>query len=131
VDALGPLRPVLIVDAMVGYGLTGPPRGEALAAMEWAAAQSAPIVSLDVPSGLDATTGHAPGASMDAAMTMTLALPKTGLDAAGVGELWLADIGIPRATFAEAGIETPRSVFRGRHLVRLNGPLGPESQEAL
>ncbi len=62
-------------------------------------ARDAPVLSLDVPSGIDATTGIARRPAIKAAATMTLALPKEGLRREGardlVGELYLADIGVP------------------------------------
>jgi len=57
----------------------------------------APVLALDVPSGVDATSGDSTGAHVRAAATMTLALPKTGLDVGAVGDLWVADIGIPHS----------------------------------
>jgi NAD(P)H-hydrate epimerase len=76
------------------------------------------VVALDVPSGLDATTGAAPGEVVRADITMTLALPKTGLHAPMVGALELADLGIPAATFRRAGV-TYVSPFDDRFRVAL------------
>jgi NAD(P)H-hydrate epimerase len=123
---LAELQPGLILDAVIGYSLAGAPRGGSLDLIEWANAQDAPTVSLDVPSGLDSTTGEAPGGAIQATATMTLALPKTGLDAAAVGELWLADIGIPIEVYERVGIDIPTGVFGSRFRVRLmaRGPGG-------
>lgn len=85
----------LIIDAVVGYSLRAAPRGTALDLIQWANSSGAPILSLDVPSGVDATTGQAMGAFIQAQWTMTLALPKTGLLPDKTGDLYLADIGIP------------------------------------
>ena len=68
----------------------------------------APVLALDVPSGVDASSGDSAGAHVGAATTMTLALPKTGLDVGAVGDLWVADIGIPRSVLERAGIPQPR-----------------------
>jgi len=94
----------LVVDALIGYSLHGPPRGAAMDLIRWTNDSGAVVVALDVPSGLDATTGAAPGEVVRAHATMTLALPKTGLSAPTVGELELADLGIPAATFRRAGL---------------------------
>jgi len=94
----------LVVDALVGYGLSGAPRGSAAALIEHTAATDSPVVSLDVPSGVDATTGETPGVAVDPARTLTLALPKTGLSECS-GSLWLGDLGIPPAVYDAAGIE--------------------------
>ena len=77
------------------------------------------VVSLDVPSGLDSTTGTAPGECVHATTTMTLALPKTGLDADAVGRLWLADIGIPREVYSRVGVHPPEGLFTPGYRVQL------------
>ncbi len=105
VEALSELRPSIILDGLIGYGLHDAPIGSVPAMIEYANGSSAPILSLDVPSGIDATTGEARGAVITPKWTMTLALPKTGLSNSNSGEIYLADIGIPSAAFAMAGIE--------------------------
>src|SRR5262249_26057636 len=96
--------PDLIVDALIGYGLASAPAGRAADLIRWANQSGAPILALDVPSGVDSTTGLTPGAFIRARWTMTLALPKSGLMPEKIGDLVLADIGIPRATFDRAGV---------------------------
>jgi NAD(P)H-hydrate epimerase len=113
------LESALIVDALIGYSLAGPPRGPALEMVDWAGSRAAPIVALDVPSGMDATTGEAPGAHVRATATMTLALPKRGLGVPVVGDLHLADIGIPAAVYRRAGIDVPPDLFGERYRVAL------------
>lgn len=114
---LGDLDPALIVDAVIGYSLSGPPRRAALHMIEWVLNEETPVLSLDVPSGIDSTTGETPGAHVIASQTMTLALPKTGLDVAAVGTLWLADIGIPGETYRRAGIPIPVGLFGDEFIV--------------
>ncbi len=94
----------LIVDALLGTGIKGGVEGklaETIGAMNDA---HVPIVSVDVPSGLDADTGKVNGACVKATLTVTFALPKIGLmvypGAAQVGELIVADIGMPREVMA-------------------------------
>ena len=94
----------VVVDALIGYGLREAPRGRAAELIGWANAAGAPILALDVPSGMNATTGERPSACIQARATLTLALPKTGLAKGTAGDLWLADIGIPRATYQRAGV---------------------------
>ncbi len=98
----------LIVDGLIGYSLSGAPRGAVVDLIRWANGHSAPILALDVPSGVDATTGHACESVIQAAATLTLALPKTGLRsseaAANVGELYLADIGVPPDLYAHPDV---------------------------
>lgn len=98
----------LILDALIGYSLQGAPYGEAARLIRRTADQSAPVLSLDVPSGIEAGTGvlHQPHIQADA--TLTLALPKEGLlkseTRPSVGELYLADIGIPPEVYQTVGI---------------------------
>ena len=86
-------RARVVVDALIGYSLRGAPRGRA-AELILASNRHKRVLSLDLPSGLDATTGEAPGAVVRPERTLTLALPKTGLGEIP-GDLYLADIGIP------------------------------------
>jgi NAD(P)H-hydrate epimerase len=65
---------------------------------------SGPTVSLDVPSGIDATAGETLRVAVTPDRTITLALPKMGLDAP-TGAIYLADIGIPRTVYDRLGIE--------------------------
>lgn len=95
----------LILDALIGYSLRSAPRGTTNDLIQWASGTGAPCLSLDVPSGVEATTGATPGAFIQPQWTMTLALPKTGLVPERTGELMLADIGIPEDTFRRAGLE--------------------------
>ena len=96
-------RSQLAVDALVGYSLRGAPRGRVAELIDLCNEDAARVLSLDLPSGLDATTGEAPGAVIDPERTMTLALPKTGLRHAP-GELYLADIGIPPQVYQSMGL---------------------------
>lgn len=119
INELDALAPALVIDAILGYSLRGAPRGVAADLIGWTSAQHAPVVSLDVPSGIDATTGAAPGDHMPATTTMTLALPKTGLNTAAAGRLWLADIGIPREVYRRVGIQPPTTLFTSGYRVQL------------
>ncbi|MFQ5603803.1 MAG: NAD(P)H-hydrate epimerase [bacterium] len=94
----------LILDAVIGYNLKGAAAGRAAETIQWANRQPAPILSLDVPSGLDATTAETPGVCINARWTLTLALPKTGLLPEKCGQLFLADIGIPATVYERAGL---------------------------
>ena len=117
-------EPDLVVDGVIGYNLDGEPRGAAADLIRWANDASAPVLSLDVPSGVDATTGTVFDPAVRAAATLTLALPKQGLGAEGVeshvGELWLADIGVPPGLYAEPalGIDV-EPIFACHEIIRL------------
>ncbi len=75
-------------------------------------------LALDVPSGLDATTGATPGAAIVPDRTLTLALPKTGLIGVS-GELYLADIGIPPNVYKGIGF-TLEPFFGDRYWIQLS-----------
>ena len=92
----------VVVDALIGYSLRGAPRGRAVELIH-ACNRHGRVLSLDVPSGLDATTGEAPGAVVQPERTLTLALPKTGLSRIP-GDLYLADIGIPPEVYERLGL---------------------------
>ncbi len=124
VQALGSMleHADLILDALIGYGLNGTPRGETANLIRSANQSGKPILALDTPSGLDTSTGKFFDPCIRAQATLTMALPKTGLLTASaravVGELYLADISVPRAVYARMGIEVP-NLFAESSLVRL------------
>ncbi|UCG23176.1 MAG: NAD(P)H-hydrate epimerase, partial [Chloroflexota bacterium] len=99
----------LIVDAIIGYGLSGNPRGEAADWITRANSAGRPILALDAPSGLDTTTGAAGDPCIKAQATLTLALPKVGLTTseaeAVVGKLYLADISVPPALYRRLDLD--------------------------
>jgi NAD(P)H-hydrate epimerase len=97
-------RSHLVVDALIGYSLRGAPRGGVAELIDMCNEHARRVLSLDVPSGLDATTGETLGAVVHPQRTLTLALPKTGLEAIA-GELYLADIGIPSAVYGALGLD--------------------------
>lgn len=92
----------LIIDALIGFSLRGAPRGRAAVVMESIEASDAPTLSLDVPSGIDSTTGDTHGLHIQAQATLTLALPKVGLrEVDAVGELFVTDISIPPSVYED------------------------------
>ena len=115
-------RADLLLDGLLGYSVSGPPRGSVAELIRAANTSGVPILGIDLPSGLDPDSGAPLGVAIRAAATVTLALPKRGLVAAGsrnlVGELLLADIGVPSQAFARMGIDT-RRVFERGDLLRI------------
>ncbi len=110
-------RAEVVVDALIGYSLRGAPRGRAAELIELSNEHARQVLALDVPSGLDATTGDTPGAVVHPDRTLTLALPKTGL-AAISGEIYLADIGIPPEVYEPFGLSF-EPFFQGRYWMPL------------
>jgi len=69
----------LVVDALLGTGATGAPTGGVAAAIRCINAAKLPVVALDIPSGVDASTGEAPGEAISATVTPTFHAAKVGL----------------------------------------------------
>ena len=86
----------IVVDAVIGYGRRGVPQGRTTELVDLCNHHALHALFLDIPSGFDATTGETRGAAVlaERTLTLTLALPKTGLRRVS-GELYEADIGIP------------------------------------
>ena len=94
-----------VVDAVLGTGARGAPSGPAGEAIALLASVRAPILSIDIPSGLDCDTGEAHGVFVRARITAALGLLKKGLLAPAavewVGRLEVVDIGLPPALLRE------------------------------
>lgn len=99
----------IIIDALLGYSLRGNPREPISGMIRKANDHGASIISLDLPSGLNALTGEVMEPCINADYTMTLAYPKTGLkeNPEVVGQLFIADIGLPSKLYRELGLEKP------------------------
>ena len=106
----------IVVDAMIGYGLEGDLSEELQIIIdELQKRRELTVISLDAPSGLNVSGEPVRSKTIHARATLTLALPKQGLlldgNRAVVGELFLADIGVPRELYEEMGIEVA-TIFR-------------------
>lgn len=117
-------RADVILDGLIGYNLDASPRGRVAKMIEWASHRGEPIISLDVPSGLDVDTGIAHKPTVKASATMTLALPKTGLLSSQasdyVGDLYLADISVPEMIYKKLGIEISEpNIFKEKSVIQL------------
>jgi NAD(P)H-hydrate epimerase len=114
----------VILDGLIGYSLSGAPRGPAATLIEWANRQSSPTLALDVPSGFDASTGQIYEPAIRATATLTIALPKLGMqsdDAAGhIGDLYGADISVPPELYRRLspGLEIDY-LFQGNDIIRI------------
>lgn len=102
----GGARPALIVDALLGTGLSGDVRGVAKAVIEWVGAQRAPVVAVDIPSGVDGATGAVLGVAIEAVETVTFSASKPGHwlhpGAGHRGALRVVDIGMPPSALDRA-----------------------------
>jgi len=123
VDGVGDLgEPDVIVDALLGIGLTDAPREDAARMIDLINASGRPVVSVDVPSGVNASTGEVPGVAVHASSTVTFGAAKVGLAIAPgffhAGSVQIAPIGLrPREhehalVPASALLEVPRKQTR-------------------
>ncbi|NOR50278.1 MAG: NAD(P)H-hydrate dehydratase [Desulfuromonadales bacterium] len=91
----------VLIDALFGTGLTKPVHGLYLQAIEWLNQQPVPVIAVDIPSGVDASTGRVLGTAVNATLTVSFAFPKVGQvsypGAGFAGELVTVDIGIPES----------------------------------
>lgn len=112
-------RGVAIVDALLGTGFEGAPRGPVAEAIEAVNEAGGQVVSVDVPSGVDASTGEVAGAAVLAEYTVSFHMAKPGLwvhpGKCRVGQTVAIDIGIPRG----APVETDIGLVRPSVLVEL------------
>jgi ADP-dependent NAD(P)H-hydrate dehydratase / NAD(P)H-hydrate epimerase len=100
----------VIVDAIFGTGLNRAPEGRFAEWIEAVNAAGKRVVSVDVPSGLDADTGVAYSPIVRADLTIALGLPKPGLR----GEVVVVDIGVPLPAYAAVGVEVRPQLFGER-----------------
>jgi len=97
----------VLVDAIFGTGISGAPRGKALEMIEFANGLAGPMVAVDIPSGVNGTTGDAEGGAIVADHTVTIGTPKTGLlfhpGKSYAGEVTVVDIGFPEEVIDKHG----------------------------
>ena len=100
----------LVIDALFGTGLTSAPRAESLALIQAINKQSAPVLAVDVPSGLDCDKGEPMGSCVRAARTVTFVAEKIGFAKPRakhfIGDVTVADIGCPRELVEEVAQKT-------------------------
>ena len=116
-----PAHTDLVVDALLGNGVRGALRGEVAALAEWVGTCPAPVVALDVPSGLDATTGQAVSGTPRADVTVAFAAVTTGLVLGDgpihAGRVVQVEIGIPEAELRDRATAWRASAsWAGAHL---------------
>jgi hydroxyethylthiazole kinase-like uncharacterized protein yjeF len=139
-EAIG--RAVVLVDALLGTGFEGVPRGPVAQAIEVVNGASGRVVSVDVPSGVDASSGEVGGEAVKAELTVTFHTAKPGLwvhpGKGQAGEAHVIDIGVPRGAPLEADVgliapsalatlprRTPISTkFTSGHVVVVGGSRG-------
>ncbi len=113
----------LIIDALLGYNLDGNPREPIATIIKSANASGVPILAVDIPSGLQGDTGEPLPPTIKAHTTLTLALPKVGLTLKKakeyVGELYLADLSVPKTVYEKIGINNIPVIFEKEEVVKI------------
>lgn len=121
--AAGPSNGQIKIDALLGTGVTGAPRAEVAASIEALNACDGPTVAVDIPSGIDADTGEAPGAAVRARATVTFGYPKLGLylreGANASGDIIVDPIGFP---WESLSVQTPYAWLRSGEMRRVLPP---------
>ncbi len=135
----------ILIDAMLGVGLSSPLKGNYALTAELMNMAGRPVVAVDIPTGINADTGAVMGTAVRADLTVTMVLPKRGLvlypGASFAGQVRVADIGIPtevvekekiRVIMLEHGLAGGQMAVRDRdankgdygHLLVIAGSLG-------
>lgn len=111
-----------VIDALIGTSLRGAPDAMVQPLIELAGVGQGAVISLEMPTGIAASSGARPDFAVSADATLALALPKWGISIGqGVrhaGTTYLADVGIPASVFVELGFDA-RGMFDGGPLLRL------------
>ena len=139
-------RPDAVIDALLGTGLKGAPREETSRLIEQINAAGVPVLAVDIPSGVNASTGEVAGAAVNADLTVAMHGAKVGLAVAPgrfhAGEVAVADIGLEpaetehRLVTAEILAEVPRRSARDNkytagHVLVVGGSRGMTGAPAL
>ena len=112
----------LVIDTLLGYNLKGNPKEPIATLINLSNSAGRSILAVDIPSGLDGNTGQPHAPTIKANTTITLALPKAGLLTEKakefVGELYLADLSVPKNVYDKLGISIP-VLFEHQEIVKV------------
>jgi NAD(P)H-hydrate epimerase len=112
-----------IIDGLFGYSLSGAPREPAASIIESINSSAAPVISNDIPTGIDATTGEVNEPAIRATITVTIALPNTAFNNDETrqlcGDIYLGDISVPAELYKRTlGLSIPQ-LFAAGPIVKL------------
>jgi hydroxyethylthiazole kinase-like uncharacterized protein yjeF len=139
-------QPEIVLDALLGTGLEGAPRAETSRLIEEINGAGVPVLAVDIPSGVNASTGEVAGAAVRADVTVTMHGSKVGLAVAPgrfhAGEVEVADIGLDQAEtehrlvtpaiLAEVPRRSPRdNKYTAGHVLVVGGSPGMTGAPAL
>jgi NAD(P)H-hydrate epimerase len=105
------------LEGLIGYNLKGDPRPPFDSMIE-EINNFETVVSIDIPTGVDANTGELAEPAVKADYTVTLAVPKKGMNQDNSSDIWVADISIPSEAYRELGFEA--DLFSKGSLEKLN-----------
>ncbi len=105
------------LEGLIGYNLNGNPRPPFDSMIREINQKNETVVSIDLPTGLNANTGEKSSPTVESDYTITLAMPKKGITEENSGEIWVADISIPPEAYREFGFKG--DVFKQKSLIRL------------
>lgn len=112
----------LVIDALLGYNLKGSPKEPIASMIIMANNSQKPILAVDIPSGLNGDSGKPRSPTINAKVTLTLALPKVGLlknhAREYVGKLYVADLSVPQAAYDKLGIKLP-DLFEKEEIIKI------------
>ncbi len=110
----------LVIDALIGFGLSGAPRGKVSSVIQEINQSGKNILSVDVPSGFNCKTGKPEDPCIKSHITITFVLPKKGMllpeNRKFIGRLFLADIGASPKIYKALGVDYP---FKERKIIEL------------
>ena len=110
-------RAALVIDGILGTGLRSAPREPPASAVYAINDAGVRVLAIDIPSGMDASSGDVYEPCIRAAVTCTLAALKAGLlnrsAKSHVGDIWVADIGMPAAAWSACGLAQPTAIRGG------------------
>jgi ADP-dependent NAD(P)H-hydrate dehydratase / NAD(P)H-hydrate epimerase len=116
----------VVIDALLGTGTKGKLRPPISKAVDYMNSLNACRIAIDIPTGIDSDTGEVLGTAVKADLTITFHKAKTGLEKAKkyVGELVIADIGLPKEMERFGGPGDVSMVTRGRDPTAHKGDFG-------
>jgi NAD(P)H-hydrate epimerase len=108
----------IALEGLIGYNLQGNPQPPFDSIIKEINREYNEVISIDIPTGVFPDTGERADPSVEADYTLTLAMPKKGMNQENSGEIWVVDISIPPQAYEEFGFKG--DIFEEKSLVRLS-----------
>lgn len=108
-----------VIDGLLGYNTNSDPKGVYADLINMSNELNKKVLSIDIPSGLDADTGNPYNPTIKAKWTLSLTLPKKGcLNKEFTGELYVADIGIPHDVYTLLELDV-KKLFEKKSIIKI------------